>query len=366
MNFFLVFSLFLYPIFYKLFTLISNLVIQNIAGIITGLLTSAVVTILLIDYIYKKNYRIEVEKSLNAVYNEIKYNNAQLSKFEDEVNRIKKYWMILKNYNLALNQWEDFQADFGNKSSDAVKSNDFIGRSWILPKGVSSRQTYQDSKFLYQFLSDNAYQAFIAHGHHLEIKGCYRIGDFMEWNHLSLLYKGFDDFNEITQKIENDISVFLGIVQNSIINHRYPSDIQLHDLESLNLITYEVYQKIPLQLKKASHTGFGEIPTDNPDLTINGNSFFIEKMEYFTYIRLSDNVIYSIPLTEKLMNLPFRIFPHDLPVSFDEYIENCHDFLISSGKSLQKEINKLFVELYQSEKIDPIPSFEKWKEKMLV
>lgn len=359
------FLILLFPVLFIIISLIAQLIFDNLAGVITGLLTSAVVTIILINYVYNKNHQIEVENSLNSIYHEIKYNIRQLSEFETEAIRIKKYWSVLKDYNLALSQWEEFSTDF-NKPHNEVTPIDFVAKSWISPKGVSSRQTYQDSKYLYQFLSDNAFQAFIAQGHHLKIKGCNRIGDFKEWEIISLLYKSFNEFNEITQKIEDDTSVFLGNIRNWVFHHTYPPNIQFQDLESIFFITHEGYQKIPFPLQKTSQSGFGDIPTTDPDLSIDGKSAYFEKYEYITSISNTNSTIQSIILTEEQKYLPYFIFPFDNPITFEEYIDRCNSQLITGGNIPKTRIDKYILELFQINNIDEMPPFEKWKRKMLI
>lgn len=357
---------FMAPFFILLFTLDLSLIIDSIPGIITGLITSFLVSIAIINLVYKKNQQIELEHSLLAIYNEIIFNNGQLTKFEEEAIRIKKYWMVLKNYGLALNQWENFQADFGNMHHSGIESYDFINRSWLSPKGVSSRQTYKDSRYLYQFLSDNAFQAFIARGHHLKIKGCDRAGNHNEWENLSLLYKFFNDFNEVIQKLEDDISIFLGNIQVWINNNNYPFAITQCDLQNILLITHEGYQKIPVKLKQTSYAGFGEIPENDPELTMEGKPITIENKEYFTLIKLQDIVIYTLFLTEEYKILPYYIFPFNIPIPFNEYIEQCNEFFVKLGNSQRREIEKRFLELFQSDDVGQTPSFKKWKEKMLI
>jgi|GEM_PF-4776173 len=354
------------PFFILLFPSEFGIFGDSIPGIITGLLTSAIVTILLINYVYNKNQQIELENSLKSLYLEILFNRKQLSKFEDEAVRIKKYWAVLKNNKFAQIQWEIFQSDFDNKPFSCVETLVFHGKSWISPKGVSSRQTYQDSRYLYQFLSDNVFQAFIARGHHLKINGCDRSGANNEWDNLSLLYKHFNEFNEITQKIEDNVSVFLGNVLNWVKNHNYPCDTTYNDLQSLFFITCEGYRIVPLNLKKTSYIGLGKIPINDPDLTLQGQPISMEERVYITSIKLSDEVIFSIPLTEEQTILPYFIYPYETPVTFTEYIDRCNEFLITSGDIQRREIEKYFVALFQSENIDQIPPFKKWKEKMLV
>ncbi|NLW76120.1 MAG: hypothetical protein GXY18_06810 [Methanomicrobiales archaeon] len=166
--------------------------------------------------------------------------------------------------------------------------------------------------------------------------------------------------------MENEISIFLGNVRNIIFNHTYPTNIQFKDLESLFFITNERYQKIPLPLQKTSQTGFGDISTTDPTLSIDEKPTFFEKYEHITSIMIFDNNIYSIILTEEQKNLPYFIFPFDHPITFKEYIDRCNNQLINGGNIPKSRIEKYILELFQINNIDEMPTFEKWKRKILI
>jgi hypothetical protein len=115
---------------------------------VAGIITSCLVTLWFINYIYIKNQRIELESALKAIYNEIKFNQNQLNQFEIESIRIKKYWGVLKNYELAKELWDKFRHEFDTIPISNIDSRVFINKSWLYPKGVSSRQIFQNSKYL--------------------------------------------------------------------------------------------------------------------------------------------------------------------------------------------------------------------------
>jgi hypothetical protein len=223
------------------------------------------------------------------------------------------------------------------------------------------------TKYLYQYLSDNAFQAFIARGHHLKIKGCDRSeGKSNEWESLSLLYKKFNDFNEVTQKFEEEISIFYGIILQSIFDHSYPGNVACNDLQNLWLCTHEGYREVNLDLKKTSYAGFGPLSGNDPTLTINGDPIVAEKREYITTIQLDDTIIYNCILSENQYFLPFFIFPFEQPIPFIQYVDMCNDHLINIGNLIIKEIEEKRKEILYPPNTNKLVSFEEWKEMMIV
>lgn len=216
------------------------LTLPNLINFIISFVASLIAVFFTVDYIFKRNAKLEFEGLLGGVYDEINHNEKQLKNFPEELDRKIKFWCILKRKELAKFSKEVMLQE------EIDHIDDYFG--WIQKKTIITSPNQR--KWLYQYLSDNAYNALIHSAHSLSYQRSKLIRESEEnWAHysdlniLSRYYYNCKKFSDETQFIEDVLAevsekIFtscpkiVGMSKNDFLNFR--NSIMINCRKNLN------------------------------------------------------------------------------------------------------------------------------------
>ena len=230
------------------FLIIWNLDILGItSNFITGIISGIIAALITIGIIFRTNAKIQLEDHLRGIFVEItQYNEEKLFKIHQTVQLTKKYWEYYKSYNLSKSNWILFHAECGDIDVQESK-NEFNYRKWIQPKSVILIS--YNRKWLYQYLSNNAFNAFIQSNffqYYIKKRSAienYRLEYLSELESLKRYYYLCDKLSDETQFIEDIIDEVC-----ELIHYKYRIEI-----ENQSIKKEELDSKIEIKFKNIDY-----------------------------------------------------------------------------------------------------------------
>ena len=296
----------------------NELFISFIGSLIGGV----ILTFALISILYEKNSRLEFEGLLRSIYEEIDHNEKQLDKFRDEIQNKVKFWCIFKN--------KDYARLSTKITAEERDHLDFFG--WIQKKTVITSPNQR--KWLYQYLSDNAYNALIGSAHSLHYQKSKLNQEKPEredtWDRytdleiLSRYYYSCRKFSDETQFIEDVIDeISSKIVKVTELNFTDYSDFKLFR------------ESITIQCKKDPiHESINcviQIEQETHSITVLRMPLYFdylnseERISFKNFVIMCENDLYSIfdSRGNEIKNLQDQLLPHRdrIKISKKEWIK---------------------------------------------
>lgn len=148
----------LFSWFLVLISSFLNPVLTYVVPIVEGIISGVIASLLTLAIITQIGIKFQLKNYLESLLHEINHNSNQLEKFNDILDRTKKYWLVFKSYELAQQDWRSFDYDCGPIGPSAKEKFGFF--EWINPKSVCVIPNQR--KWFYQYLSDNSFNAFIS------------------------------------------------------------------------------------------------------------------------------------------------------------------------------------------------------------